>query len=209
MTDAGDDLIDMLDLLDAVEGIAYVVAPDFTIRAIGPQSWRTFAEANATPALADSPGIVGKSLFEFIAGDEVQAWYRRCFDAIARDERRSLTFEYRCDGPDCARECRLSISAIGGKGAPRGYLFQSVVLHERVRPPVTLFEPEQMLAAVQAQAHLPILTLCGICQRLHADKEADSWIEAEEYYRRGGSGDVRISHGICPRCVDIWEQDAA
>ena len=55
---------------------------------------------------------------------------------------------------------------------------------------------------------LPLLAMCSYCQRVagSADQEEREWIAAENYYRRGGSSRggssaVRISHGICPRCM--------
>jgi len=35
-----------------------------------------------------------------------------------------------------------------------------------------------------------------------ANEDICSWIEAEDYYRRGGPEDVMVSHGICPACFD-------
>jgi hypothetical protein len=46
--------------------------------------------------------------------------------------------------------------------------------------------------------------MCSYCQRVAwppgRARRRREWIEAEEYYRRGGASEIRISHGICPPC---------
>jgi hypothetical protein len=81
-------------------------------------------------------------------------------------------------------------------------LFQSLTVDELVRPPIDLFDFKAVSELIKGRRQLPIITLCSFCQRVDrpATQGEPSWIDAEEYYRMGGTSDVRISHGLCPDC---------
>ena len=50
------------------------------------------------------------------------------------------------------------------------------------------------------------LVICSFCRNvawpIGAPEDEASWIAIPAYYRRGGSSDVVVSHGICPGCVE-------
>ena len=190
-------------LLDAMEGVAYLVAHDGIIAAVGREGWRSFAQDNYAPALAEAAAVIGRPLLNFIHGEAVRRAYEGYLEVLRSGRRRALSFEFSCDSPTLARRMRLCISTVQEGAAPAGFLFQSLLLEERTRPPVSLFDARVIAAAFQATGDLPLLTMCSYCQRVADEVEGGrrEWIAAETYYRHGGSSAVRISHGICPRCM--------
>ncbi|HMA13626.1 MAG: hypothetical protein ACM35H_02565 [Bacteroidota bacterium] len=190
-------------LLDAMEGVVYLLDRDGIIAAVGREGWRRFAQDNDTPALAEADAVVGQPLLSFIRGEAVRRAYEGYLDALRSGRRRGISFEFSCDSPTLARRMRLCISTVMEGSAPAGFLFQSLLLEERTRPPVSLFDAAVTAAALAERGGQPLLAMCSYCQRVATEGEQDrrEWIEAETYYRRGGTSAVRISHGICPRCM--------
>jgi len=190
-------------LLDAMEGIAYLIDADGVIAAVGREGWRNFAQDNDTPALAEAAAVVGRPLLSFIKGEAVRRAYEGYLEVLRSGRRRALSFEFSCDSPSLARRMRLCISTVKEGAAPAGFLFQSLLLEERTRPPVSLFDAAVIAAALEDMRGQPLLSMCSYCQRVapEAGQNRREWIPAETYYRRGGSSAVRISHGICPRCM--------
>lgn len=191
----------MESLLDAMEGIAYLIDADGIIVAVGREGWRSFAQDNATPAMAEAEAVVGRPLLSFIHGEAVRHAYEGYLEALRSGRRRALSFEFSCDSPSLARRMRLCISTVKKGSAPAGFLFQSLLLEERMRPPVSLFDAAVITAALEEMRGQPLLSLCSYCQRVATGAEEREWIPAESYYQRGGSSAVRISHGICPDCM--------
>src|SRR4051794_39586402 len=111
---AGDSVLE--ELLDAVDGVAYVVDAEHRIVAVGRRRWERFAVENGAPELrADS--VIGRSLFEFMNGTELRQAYRDLADRIASTGEPAV-IAARCDSPGVTRELRLSIAPLrlGDKG---------------------------------------------------------------------------------------------
>ena len=195
-----------MNLLDAMEGIAYVVRPDGRILAYGRQRWDQFAAENKGEALLDPETVLGRNLFDWIAGETVQRAYRQWIDAVLRTKaNHPATFKYRCDAPAERRELRMSISRIDTANEP-AVLFQSVLLDATARPPINIYDFEALARAAQDRRALPIIAMCSFCQRLRWPPGAppsgpNEWIEAEQYYARGGRSEVAVSHTICRDCL--------
>ena len=192
-------------LLEAMDGIAYVVRPDGRILAYGRYRWDDFAAANGGEGLLDPEAVLGRNLFDFIAGDPVKHAYRQWIDAVLRAEgNHPATFAYRCDAPTVKRTLRMAISRIE-RGSEPAVLFQSVLLEATARPPLNIYDLEALLQDARSRLGLPMVTMCSFCQRLRwppgaADGAPADWIEAERYYAKGGRSEVAISHGICQDC---------
>lgn len=191
-------------LLDALDGVSYMTDVDGTILAVGRDGWDR-ALARAGSAIAPAPeSVIGRSLFDFVRGEKVRETYRRHMALVAQPGRRPRVFEYRCDTPGAARVLRMAISALRrDDGGLAGYLFQSVELNSVERVPIALFSFETMPDDDQG---LPYLGMCSYCQRVRfpagSPEFEGEWIEATEYYRRGGDHGVVISHGVCPDCFE-------
>src|SRR6185437_7817078 len=112
-------------------------------------------------------------------------------------------FTYRCDAPDVERSMFMSISRIVEGTDTAAVLYQSIVVSELRRPPVPLFAFEAL--GQPAASADRIVTLCSYCQKVKwpvAVAEQHEWIEAVEFYRRGGRTDAVASHGICESCIE-------
>lgn len=186
-------------LLDAISGPAYLVDADGRILLIGQQHWN--AHVGGASVQPDPGALVGRNLFEFIAGGPVQAVYRRILARLREHPAHPWQLNYRCDSPGVLRELRMTVSAV--PGAQPVYLFSSQVLREEQRPPMSIFDQERRSGSAP-DATAPILLICSLCNRVKGrtgdDCDPSNWIEPELYYRDGGSPHVSLSHGLCPGC---------
>lgn len=191
-------------ILDSMDGVAYVVDLSGRIVAYGRKRWDLFAERNGAPELIERDRVVGRQWSDFVAGQEVQESYRRYIDALHRDPTEPVTFSFRCDGPAIRRDLHMSITALHHSDNIEGFLFHSVTLFEDHRPPLNIFDYKSLKAALEIDSRKPIIAICSYCLKLRRpDDDAGNihaWMEAEDYYRGGGSSEVRLSHGICPDC---------
>ncbi len=192
-------------LLDGLCGVAYLVDRESRLAAIGGRNWDSFAVQNGCPELT-AASVVGRDVLSFIAGEEVRAAVRRYERALRRREVPQVEFAFRCDGPAVVREMRMMMTPVGSGDEPAHILYHAILLHASDRPAINLLEPEVLYASLEATRGLPIATICAYCAHVRiGDPDRDDaapavWTTAEEYYRRGGTSEVRISHGICPEC---------
>jgi hypothetical protein len=187
-------------LLNALDGIVYLVDGLGILRAYGDPNWTVFADAQNAPHLGNGAAI-GKSIFDGIEGEEVRTAYRRLHGAAASSRGRRITFEYRCDSPATERTMRMSLTNVIGSLV----LYQSQILSEVPRPWMSLFNFKNSYSARGRNS--PVVTMCSFCNQvrwpLSASDEEVHWISPGDYYRSGGQDDVSISHGICPRCTKV------
>ena len=192
-------------VLDAMTGVAYAVEPDGAILAVGRRGWRLFAVENGALDLAESGAVVGRNLFEFLCGEEVKHAYGRMLERIRQGEPQ-LTFPCHCDSPSLSRQMRMTITPLRRNRSLRAVLFQSITMAERARPPIRLYE----FAGESYPESVPLLGMCSLCERVCPSPDCSEvsapWMEAERYYARGGSSQVRISHTVCPFCFRNWVQ---
>jgi hypothetical protein len=189
-------------VLRALDGVAYIVAGPGRILAVGAPGWDAFA-ADTRGGGASAQATIGRNLFEAISSEPVRQAYRHIHAAVLGGRRPYIAFEYRCDAPDLKRQMRMSVTRLDLPGRPPALLYQSQILSASPRPWISLFEPERILQAVEAESALPIVRVCGFCQRV--DDTAGGWIEADDYYRQGGASEVRVSHGLCRPCAAVAE----
>jgi len=188
------------EVLDAFDGICYTVEPEGRIAAIGPENWDRFA---ATAGL-NSPRaneIRDRNLFDFIGGAEVGGHYRTIMQELRRPQFTEWVMHFRCDGPDRKRGIRLVIRPLREHELVTGYLFQSIVLEEALRPHLDILDFEALRRGLEHNRSRPLVTMCSYCQRVKDDVHTgDEWVSAERYYALGGDSRVRLSHGVCPPC---------
>ena len=188
--------------LDALDGISYLTHLDGTIGAIGAARWNVFARENGAPDLLDHC-VVGRNLFDFVSGAEVQSSLRQIMRELAVRGRAAYVVPFRCDAPDRLRNMRQSITPVFGDNQCRGFLFQSVELESYQRPPIDLYDFKARMQRATEDRTLPIVVICSWCLQVRSPTvTADNWMSAEEYYAAGGRSDVQISHGICKVCAD-------
>jgi hypothetical protein len=193
-------MLNIDDVLDALDGIAYAIDADERIVGVGRRRWNNFATENGAPQLS-AESVVSRNLFEFISGEDVREAYRLC-TVKSSATREPVIVLSRCDSPSVARELRMTIAPLQLTSTVTGFLFHSQTISETVRPPLDIFDFKTLKAAFQAEAELPIVTVCSFCQRVCSSRSNDDreWITAEQYYRSGGDSRVRVSHGLCADC---------
>jgi hypothetical protein len=196
--------LDAQRLLDAMDGIAYLVDAGGVILAAGSDSWSRFAAENSAPSLTVET-VIGSSLFSQVQGSDVQKACRTIHDAVCRERCPVITYEYRCDAPDAERRMRMSISPVRDRSGSVMALYQSQIVTEAPRLPLGLFSMERRAAPGIAYRRDEVVVLCSFCHDLAwpigAEEPDQTWIRIDEYYRRGGSGDFAVSHGVCPACL--------
>ena len=70
-------------------------------------AWGQFAIENDAPLLATE--VIGRSIWDYIAGPEVRHIYASIFERV-RKQHCQLSFPFRCDSPRLYRAMRLSVS---------------------------------------------------------------------------------------------------
>lgn len=155
------------------------------------QGYYAFAEENGWHGAGAS---LGRSLWDFVAGDDVKRLQRLLLRRI-RAGVRDVELPCRCDGPDVRREMNVRIAA-GRSG--RVVLFSARVRSEEERD-----EPQPLLDP-GAPREVGSLTMCAWCDRFLVDGE---WVEVEEAAKRlqlfRRSSLPTLDHGVCPRCSAI------
>lgn len=170
-----------------VEALSYAIDDqDHLIRL--DEGYRRFAEENGWNDAAES---LGRSLWDFVAGEEVRKLQRLLLRRI-RDEVRDVELPFRCDSPELRREMEIRIVA-----HPSG---RTVLFSARLRAAQPR-EPAQPLLDPLAVRGDELLEMCSWCDRFQVEGE---WVEVEEaaarleLFRR--SKLPALSYGICPDC---------
>jgi hypothetical protein len=153
------------------------------------EAWLQFACQNAGEHL-NRAHVTGKSLWEFIEGEDVRQVYGMIFKAV-RTKHQPAVFRFRCDSSVCRRYYLLTVSPLHEEEL----MLSSHPISEVSRSPVPLLDPD-------VQRGEPFLTICSWC--LKACLPTNEWVELEEAINRGdflGSRPVpRLTHGLCPKC---------
>lgn len=182
-------------VLDAVDGIGYVVERNGNFLDWGRPNWNRFAHENGAPELAEGRNF---NLFEACSDPETQAANRTIFNAVWSGAKPSLVFAFRCDSPSMRRELRMAVTRLERNDKPFALLFQAQPISETLRPPIDLFNPDMRRRALQDG---PLVAICSYCHDVRFSGTTD-WIRPEVYYREGGTSAVRLSHGVCPSCYE-------
>ena len=191
-------------LIDVLDGISFATDCSGTINAIGTRNWNAFACANDTLNL-DAAAVIGSNLFDHISGNDVQSNLRNILQRLSVHPDCSWAMFFHCDAPDVKRRMRQSVRPIFTNEDCNGFLFQSIELDIKRRPPIDLFDFKQMEQQHAENKNLPLVTMCSWCQRVRFDPISNEWLEAESYYSSGGKSNVRLTHSICEPCLSITE----
>lgn len=88
------------------------------------------------------------------------------------------------------------------KGRPVAVIFQSLVVSEKRRTRINLFDTVHMKAMQTADRSLPLITICSFCHAVKQRAANETWQALEIYFQSGGDDRVRIGHGMCPSCFE-------
>ena len=199
---------DVVPWLSALDGVAYLVDADAVVVGAGGGGWRHTNERGPEGPEPSPAALLGRNLFDQISGEDVRGHYRALHKAVIEGIRPQIAFAYRCDAPDIKRTMRMSLGRLNRPGRKPLALYQSQILSAVQRPWMTVFEASRIVEAIRAESMLPIIAVCSVCERIgwpvKAEAGSRAWIEAEEYYIRGGNSDVRVSHTICEPCAHAF-----
>ena len=155
----------------------------------------TFRGGLGPPDDAPPPAhLVGRSLYDFIAGYESAELYRLILGGV-RSEQRPADIPFRCDGPHVRRFMSLTIVPDGDTVGFRAFLERS-----ELRPDVPLL-------SASSERDERFLRMCSWCKQIDAGTSTESdWVEVEAAVDRLGLFQSRtlpqLTHGICGRCED-------
>jgi hypothetical protein len=170
-----------------VESLSYAIdGQDRLIRL--DKGFYRFAEENGWEEAGSS---LGRSLWDFVAGDDVRRLQRMLVRRV-RNDVRSVKLPFRCDGPESSREMDIWIIA---HSAGHVVLFSARLRSEQARE-----EPQPLLDPGSPRGG-ELLPMCAWCDRFLVKGE---WVEVEEAARRlelfRRSEMPTLDHGICPAC---------
>jgi CheY-like chemotaxis protein len=196
-------------MLEALDGVAYVVDASGIIAAVGRKGWRGFAQ-RAGMAHLSVESVLGESLFDQISSDVVRAAYRNMQRAIILDRQKHIVFDFRCDDAETMRHLRMSMSCIGDGPEDATVLYQVQVLSEAPRESLPLFSYELRIAPGRLRWATRVAVMCSFCQRVAwpsgAPVHLRVWMSAEEFSQRKILDGLAIIDGVCPHCLEsiVW-----
>lgn len=178
------------ELMDEPETCGYDLDTD--LRIVGVDSrWSKFAAANQAPELVPPPGPLGQSALSCVADHTSALIYAELFERVLRTGQ-DVVFPIRCDSPTRRRYLRLTISP----RSPDGLHIETTLTRAENRPPVALLERDRPRGS-------DLLRMCGWCK---STEVAGAWLEVEEAVAAlrlfEGGPLPRVSHGICPPCLE-------
>ncbi|MDJ0875856.1 MAG: hypothetical protein QNJ02_11345 [Desulfobacterales bacterium] len=91
--------------------IPYIIAAANRITYVNDEWW-LFAEENGAGRECYSLQLLGRSLWDFIAGEETRHLYDILIDKT-RAEKKAIQVPIRCDSPECRRQIMMALKSIG------------------------------------------------------------------------------------------------
>lgn len=154
------------------------------------EQWLAFARENCGVELLAKEKVIGRPLWEFIAGEATRGVYQQIHEHV-RSSGRDVVFPVRCDSPRMRRQIWLTISR-----EDDGELFyESKLLWARPQGPLDLLDT--------AVAHSEeSVTMCSCCKR--GFTEAGGWEDISDFsvrlhlFRKPRV--PRLNYTVCPDC---------
>ena len=160
-------------------------------------AWLRFAQENNTPELT-ADFVIGKSLWDFIAGGETRYLYQLVLERVRTDDT-PVILPFRCDSPGIRRHMRLVISHLHEGNVQ----LDAVLVSEERRPSLVLLDPKALRSD-------QFLTLCSWCKRARVAES--EWVEPEDAIVRldlfGPPSPPQLSHGVCDQCAKMLESES-
>lgn len=173
-----------------VESLSYAIDDQDHLIKVDENYYR-FAEENGWEGAGSS---LGRSLWDFVAGSEMQKVQRMLLRRI-RDDVREVELPFRCDGPDVRRVMQIRIVA---HGSGRTVMFAAHLNSEERRD-----GSQPMLDPLTPRGD-GTLAMCGWCDRFEVDGE---WVEVEEAAKRldlfRRTELPALDHGVCSACSKL------
>ncbi len=151
--------------------------------------WDRFACFNSGDAILKER-VLGRSLFDFIAGEYVRGIYSAMHELLLAHPGRRIRFAFRCDSPDTRRLFRMNVQS--DSGAIR---YTSKILGEEPSPFHTSIDYES--------ADGEFVMMCAWCKRYRFPVDSGPWRCIDTIFRDLPEP-VTLSHGLCPRCYTVY-----
>jgi hypothetical protein len=169
--------------------IQYMIDANDCITYVG-DAWWLFAEDNGAGPDCFPPHLLGRPLWDFIAGEETRQLYRILL-ARVRAQKKPVQVPIRCDSPERRREIAITLKPVGD-----GHVeFHSRTLREEMRAPLELLRRD-------ARRSERIVRICSFCKKIAA--APDEWIDTDLAIERLAlfvDADLpKLSHAVCPAC---------
>jgi hypothetical protein len=157
-------------------------------------AWCDFAQENGASTL-DAESVLHRSLWEFIEDEETRHIFQIILKRV-RTDRAVKTVPYRCDAPNLRRFMELQMRSTSNDEVE----FRSRVVREEPRESVRLMEDDVVRSD-------EFLRMCGWCKQVCV--ETDRWVEVEaavlELRLFHAAAVPRLTHGICPTCLEAFD----
>ncbi len=168
--------------------IQYIIDAENRITYVSDEWW-LFAEDNGAGRECYPPQLLGRSLWDFIAGEETRHLYGILIDKT-RAEKKAIQVPIRCDSPERRRQIMIALKSVGD-----GHIeFLCRTVRVDARAPVDLLRQD-------VKRSDRIIRICSFCKKIAV---ADEWIDTERAIARmalfSDNALPRLSHGVCPAC---------
>jgi len=179
-------------LLESENDVAFLLDSDFRFCTCSP-AWDTFALANGGRGISRQE-IIGKKILDFTP-DVLRRSYEYKYSQ-AQQSGSWVEFDYHCSSPEKIRLIRMSIRPVKDAMLVANFLR----LEEECEPrtPLTTEERRRYFSASE------ILTMCAGCRKAKERDVQDTWTWVPEFLHETN---LRVSHGLCPRCFSLFYGD--
>jgi hypothetical protein len=154
--------------------------------------WLAFAAENGAAEL-DEASVLGRPLWEFVAGDETRRLYSEMHTRV-RQKKTPVVLPFRCDSPSLRRHMQLTISAWDADQLT----YESVLLRVEPQRPLGIFD------SMRPRSN-SILTVCSCCKR--ALLEPAGWLDVEEVSTKLRLFETQkvpdLRYAVCPNCTKL------
>ncbi len=169
--------------------IQYIIDRDDHITYVS-DDWWFFAEENEAGPDCYPPQLLGRPLWDFIAGEETRQLYRIML-AKARSGKKPVQVPIRCDSPELRREIMISLKSVGD-----GHIeFLCRTMQIEAREPVDLLRRDVKRTG-------STIRICSFCKKIAMP--SNEWIDTELAIKRLAlfidSALPQLRHCLCPGC---------
>ena len=152
-------------------------------------AWESFADTNGWHS--PKPAVVGRRLWDFVAGREVVTLWKELF-TVARNRQVTYEIPFRCDSPDWRREMSLMVIPQEKDQIE----CRATTLRLLPHPVVTATDAAGSQTIAEA-----LIRICSWCKKLVINEQ---WTELPDGINRLRVFELSrapaLTHGVCPTC---------